>query len=89
MALKIMEDGRTRNRILFIETRRPTAKRNESRSSRSIPRSLVPCSSLSYSMEINVTAALTKCDALSLSLSVRSHGAQRSLARSLAAEGGE
>ena len=31
-------------------------------------------------MEINVTAALTKCDALSLSLSVRSHGAQRSLA---------
>ena len=27
-------------------------------------------------MEINVTAALTKCDALSLSLSVRSHGAQ-------------
>ena len=40
----------------------------------------------SYSMEINVTAALTKCDALSLSLSVRSHGAQRSL---LAADGGE
>ena len=39
-------------------------------------------------MEINVTAALTKCDALSLSLSVRSHGAQRSLARSLAGGGG-